>query len=81
MNLGELIRHPAVVTGLLRALLAVAVSFGLQVTQEQSEALMNLQTAIFVVLSLVLTAGTVATTQRKPAPADEVVIGPPEGND
>jgi hypothetical protein len=78
-----LLKDPALVIGLIRAALILAVSFGVYVTQDQQDAILMFTAALLAVMSLVLTGVTVSKTTSSSAPVlDEgtvVTIVTPEG--
>jgi hypothetical protein len=57
-----LLNDPALIVGLVRAAMILAVSFGFALTQEQQDSLLMFVGALLAVLSVVLTAVTVKLT-------------------
>lgn len=65
----ELIRNPALIVGLVRSAMILAVSFGVQLNQSQQDAAVTFVGAVIAVLaSLALTGVTVAKTTPQDAP-------------
>jgi hypothetical protein len=60
--MADLLKDPALIVGLVRAALILAVSFGVAITQQQQDAVLIFVGAFLAVLSLVLTAVTVSKT-------------------
>jgi len=56
------LNDPALIVGLVRAALILAVSFGVYITQDQQDALLAFVGALLAVMSLALTAVTRAKT-------------------
>lgn len=67
----NVLADPAVIVGLVRASLILVVSFGVAITQEQTDALLAFTGAVLAVLSIVLTSVTYANTNPK---ADSVLV-------
>jgi uncharacterized membrane protein len=69
MNWRTLIANPALLSGLVRAVFLVAVSFGISITQSQQDGILTLVGAVISVLgSLTMTAVTIANTTPTAAP-------------
>jgi len=66
--MAELLKDPALIVGLIRAALILAVSFGVAITQQQQDAVLMFVGAFLAVLSLALTAVTVSRTTSSSAP-------------
>jgi len=66
--MAELLRDPALIVGLVRAGLILAVSFGVAITQAQQDSLLMFTGALLAVMSIVLTGVTVAKTTPKANP-------------
>jgi len=66
--MADLLKDPALIVGLVRAALILAVSFGVAITQQQQDAVLMFVGAFLAVLSLALTAVTVAKTTSKANP-------------
>lgn len=67
--MAALLKDPALVVGLIRAALILAVSFGIYVTQEQQDAILMFTAALLTVVSLVLTGVTVSKTTSNTSPS------------
>jgi len=74
-----LLKNPAVIIGLVRALIILLSVYGVKVTSEQTNAILDFLAIGLTVTSLALTGLTYTTTQRKPVPIDEAVVSPSEG--
>ena len=83
----KLLSDPALVIGLVRAALILAVSFGVGFTQPQQDAVLMFTGALLAVLSVVLTAVTVRLTTSVATPTlpqgtiVEVVTPPGQPNE
>lgn len=75
MSIRAILDNPAVFIGLIRAALILLTTFGVGLTSDQQDGVLETVGAFLAVLSLLLTAGTVAATTSKAAP----VL--PEGTD
>jgi hypothetical protein len=64
----DLLKDPALVVGLVRAGMILAVSFGVGLTQPQQDAVLMFTGALLAVLSLALTAITRAKTTPTATP-------------
>ncbi|HSW41778.1 MAG TPA: hypothetical protein VLM76_04650 [Patescibacteria group bacterium] len=60
--MAALLKDPALIVGLVRALLIFAISFGVAITQEQQDATLMLVGSALAVVSLVLTGVTMSKT-------------------
>ena len=60
--MAALLKDPALIVGLVRAILIFAVSFGVAITQEQQDATLMLVGSFLAVVSLLLTGVTLAMT-------------------
>ena len=60
--MAALLEDPALVVGLVRAILIFAISFGVAITQEQQDATLMLVGSFLAVVSLLLTGVTLAKT-------------------
>lgn len=74
----ELLRNPAMLSGLARALLIFATVMGVKISQAQQDAALNLLLVALPIIALIFTGVTVASTQPKPVPADKAVLSAPE---
>lgn len=66
--MSKLLSDPALVIGLVRAALILAVSFGVGITQAQQDSLLMFVGALLAVMSVVLSAVTVKLTTSVAAP-------------
>ena len=60
--MAALLKDPALIVGLVRAILIFAISFGVAITQEQQDATLMLVGSVLAVVSLVLTGVTMSKT-------------------
>ena len=60
--MSALLSNPALLVGLVRALLILLVTFGVAVTQAQQDSILELVGAVLAVMSLLLTGVTLAKT-------------------
>lgn len=67
--MSALLNDPALIVGLVRAGIILAVSFGVGITQDQQDSLLMFVGALLAVMSVVLTAVTrhLTTSVAKPA--------------
>ena len=83
MNLRALLDNPAVLIGLLRSALILATTFGVGITSEQQNGLIETAGAFLAVVSLALTGVTATVTTPKATPTlvegTEVKVITPEG--
>ncbi len=63
----DLLKNPALLSGLLRALLIFAVTMGVKLSQAQQDAALGILAAALPIISLIFTGVTVATTKPKDA--------------
>lgn len=81
--LRTLLDNPAVLIGLLRSALILATTFGVGITGDQQDGLIEVAGASLAVLSLALTGVTAAVTTPKATPTlsegTEVLVITPEG--
>lgn len=63
-----LFENPAVLVGVFRALLILLVTFGVALTQAQTDSVLELVGSLLAVISLTLTAVTAKITTPKEAP-------------
>lgn len=77
----KLIQNPALIVGLVRAVLILVVSFGVALSQAQVDATLGTVGAFLAVLSLVLTGVTLRTTTSTANPTLSVgtVVTTPAG--
>ena len=66
--MAALLKDPALIVGLVRAVLILLVSFGVYVSQDQQDAILMFTGAALAILSLVLTAVTVSKTTSSASP-------------
>lgn len=69
MSLANLLKDPALVVGLVRAVLIVATSFGVQITTDQQSSLLTLTGLALAIISLVLTGVTSSLTTSVASPS------------
>lgn len=74
MNLRALLDNPAVLIGLLRSALILATTFGVGITSEQQNGLIETVGAFLAVLSLALSGVTASVTTPKAVPPAEESI-------
>ena len=60
--MSALLSNPALIVGLVRAILIFAISFGVAITQQQQDATLMLVGSFLAVVSLLLTGVTLTTT-------------------
>jgi hypothetical protein len=81
--MAALLKDPALIVGLIRAVLILLVSFGVYVSQDQQDAILMFTAALLTVISLVLTGITVSKTTSSTAPTlkqgTSVEVITPEG--
>ena len=77
----KLLENPALLVGLVRAVMIAAVSFGVGITQPQQDSLLELVGFFLAVASLVLTGVTLRTTTPSANPTLDVdtVVTTPSG--
>jgi len=79
----ELLRDPALIVGLVRAALILAISFGVAVTQDQVDSILLFVGALLAVISIVLTQVTRLNTTPSAGPSlkqgTSVEVITPEG--
>lgn len=68
MNLRAILDNPAVFVGLMRALMILLTTFGVGITTDQQDGVLEAVGAFLALLSLVFTAATVQATTPTSAP-------------
>ncbi len=76
--MNEILKNPALITGLLRALLIFLTVMGVKLSQAQQDAALGLLAVALPIIALIFTGVTVANTQPKPVPADRAVLSEPK---
>ncbi len=83
MNFRALLDNPAVIIGLIRSALILGTTFGVAISTEQQDGILQMVGAFLAVASLVLTSVTAAITTPKETPTldegTEVKVLTPKG--